>query len=194
MAKKRNSSSRLVIIVSSLVFLGVMLALIAADLLLTKNSNIDNTSSTTSSSSLLAKPLSVSDIDIYQLWSLTNKTRADAGLNPLVLNEKLNNSALAKCNDMVAKDYWSHNNPSGQTPWHFITDQGIPYIHLAENQAAGFDNSNAVMNGLLESPEHKANILDPKFTDVGFGVCKSSSFVGVEGDPALIVVEHFAQI
>jgi uncharacterized protein YkwD len=95
---------------------------------------------------------------------------------------------------MVAKNYWSHNDRAGNTPWHFITDAGVPYVHLAENLATGYDSAASTINGWMASPDHKANILDPKFTDVGFAVCKSNAFVGHSGLPALIVVQHFAQL
>jgi uncharacterized protein YkwD len=138
--------------------------------------------------------LEVSDIDINQLWSDTNSQRVKSGLRLLTLNPRLDQSAQAKCADMVGKDYWSHNDPSGKPPWHFITSAGVPRLHLGENLGTGFDNAATVINAWMLSPEHKANILDPRFTDVGFGVCKSEAFVGVGGQSALIVVQHFAQL
>src|SRR4051794_33523320 len=57
--------------------------------------------------------LDISNIDVYQLWTGTNEQRANAGIAALSLNPKLNQSAKAKCDDMVAKNYWSHNDPSG---------------------------------------------------------------------------------
>lgn len=143
---------------------------------------------------LLSRPPEVSDIDIYQLFQLTNHERAKAGLQQLSLNPKLNSSAAAKCNDMVKKDYWSHFDPAGNPPWHFMTAAGIPYIHMGENLGEGFRSADSQLNGWMKSAEHKANILDPRFTDIGFGVCKSKSSSKKLSPGVLVVVQHFAEL
>jgi|GEM_PF-4851829 len=153
-----------------------------------------NVTKTDKSNSLLTPTVNTSDIDIYQLWALVNEQRTSAGLSALSLNPKLNQSASAKCDDMVTKNYWSHNDPAGNTPWHFFTDAGVQYIHLAENLGEGFHSSQATIDAWMKSDEHKANILDPRFTDVGYAVCKSDHFVQNYGQPALLIVQHFAQV
>ncbi len=50
----------------------------------------------------------------------TNTERSSNGLPALSINDKLNQAAQAKANDMVARDYWSHNTPDGQEPWVFF--------------------------------------------------------------------------
>lgn len=137
--------------------------------------------------------LTPSDIDISQLYTLVNQDRSGMGIAQLRLNPSLIASAQAKCTDMTTKNYWNHNDPEGNTPWHFMTDQGVPYSHLGENLATGQMDAQTVNQDWLNSPEHKANILDAKFTDVGYAVCESPSFVGDQGAQALIVVQHFAQ-
>ncbi len=135
--------------------------------------------------------LSSSGIDIYDLWNRTNQARATAGLSALKLNPLLDNSATAKCTDMVVKNYWAHNDPSGVEPWHFIKEAGVPYTTAGENLAYGFNTTQDVFSGWMNSEEHKDNILNASYTDVGFAVCVTSSgFSGTIG-PSLLVVQHF---
>jgi hypothetical protein len=142
--------------------------------------------------SVAVKTLQVSDIDVYDLWNQTNEARAQNNLPALSLNPLLNASASAKCNDMVAKDYWSHIDPTGMHGWHFITEAGISYITAGENLAYGYDGATGVVNGWMNSEEHKANILNAGFTDVGFAVCKSGDFQNK--GPQLLVVQHFVKL
>ena len=57
------------------------------------------------------------NITVGNLYTLTNQERADNGISPLNLNDKLNQAAYNKARDMFANDYWAHNSPSGATPW-----------------------------------------------------------------------------
>lgn len=137
------------------------------------------------------KELAVSDINTTELFTLTNQDRADVGLAPLKLNSKLNASALAKCNDMVEKVYWAHDDPSGRTPWHFIDEQGVSYKKVGENLAESYVDAMAVNNGWMLSPGHKANINDALFNNVGYAVCKGLS---PQGSVTLITVQHLAKL
>lgn len=128
--------------------------------------------------------------DAQELLAGTNKGRTDKGLGALKLNVKLNTSALKKCEDMVAKNYWAHNDPSGNEPWHFIADTGYSYQFAGENQAYGYTAESAVVAGWMASEGHRKNILDKNFTEVGFGTCKSENFNN--SGKQLIVVQHFA--
>lgn len=133
---------------------------------------------------------SVSDIDTTELFNLTNHDRALNDVKPLTRNPLLDNSAQAKCDDMVARNYWDHLTPDGKEPWVFIDAQGIKFTQVGENLAVGFTNSQAVETGWLNSPGHKENIVRSSFTEVGFGVCYSADYVAT-GGPSLVVVEHF---
>jgi uncharacterized protein YkwD len=127
--------------------------------------------------------------DVYKLWQLTNAARVTAGLSKLRLNPKLDTSAINKCNDMVAKDYWDHKDPAGRQPWHFITDAGYSYTTAGENLAWGFSSTQALFDGWMNSQVHRTDILRSTYTDVGFGVCHSDNF-NSKG-PGYIVVQHF---
>jgi uncharacterized protein YkwD len=133
---------------------------------------------------------SIDKLHVDELLALTNKERQAASLSPLTLNDKLNASANAKCSDMVAKNYWAHNDPTGQTPWHFMTDASYDYNLAGENLAYGYGTSSSVVNGWMNSPGHKANILNAGYTELGFGICRSDNYNS--SGPEAIVVQHFA--
>ncbi len=123
------------------------------------------------------------------LLSSTNVQRNSNGQTSLTINEKLNQAAQAKANDMVARNYWSHNTPEGQEPWVFFDSQGYVYTKAGENLAYGFDTSGATIIGWMNSPSHKANLLDSAFTEVGFGFANSSDYV-TTGEETIVVAMY----
>ena len=125
------------------------------------------------------------------LLELTNKERAVAGVGALTANTLLDQSAKAKCADMVTNNYWSHVDLTGQEPWHFIDATGYNKEAAGENLAYGFTSDSAVVQGWMNSPAHRKTLLDPIYTDVGFGVCESPDFVG--SGKQTIVVQHFGR-
>jgi len=130
------------------------------------------------------------EMSISGLLSGTNTQRANNGVGALAGNAKLNAAAQAKANDMVARDYWAHNTPDGQEPWIFFDAQGYVYIKAGENLAYGFGTSSETIIGWMNSPSHRANMLDGAFTEVGFGFANSVNFVGTGN--ATVVVAHYA--
>lgn len=125
------------------------------------------------------------------LLAHTNSQRASNGLGPLSLNSLLNSSAQAKANDMVSKDYWAHNSPNGDEPWVFFDAAGYQYQKAGENLAYGFSTSSATVVGWMNSPSHRANILDTSYDEVGFGFANSENFVGTGQET--IVVAHYGK-
>lgn len=123
------------------------------------------------------------------LLSATNAQRSANGVGTLTLNSTLNSAAQTKANDMVARDYWSHQTPDGLQPWVFITNTGYQYLAAGENLAYGFSNSNATVTGWMNSPSHKANLLSTNYTEVGFGMANSENFVG-NGQQTVVVAMY----
>lgn len=126
------------------------------------------------------------DISSDQLLFLTNKERQNAGVNPLILNDKLSEAANAKAQDIFDYNYWAHNSPSGKTPWVFIKSSGYKYVYAGENLARGFATADTAVKAWMASPDHKSNMLSSNYEDVGFAV-KIGKINGEE--TALIVVE-----
>lgn len=125
------------------------------------------------------------------LLSATNTQRSANGQSSLGLNQQLNNAAQAKANDMVARNYWSHNTPDGQEPWVFVEAAGYKYLKAGENLAYGFSDSNSTVNGWMNSATHKANMLDNAFTEVGFGFANSSNYNS--SGPETVVVAMYGK-
>ncbi|MEK7602880.1 MAG: CAP domain-containing protein [Patescibacteria group bacterium] len=130
-------------------------------------------------------------VSIGGLLSSTNTQRAAAGAVSLTNNSQLNSAAQSKANDMVARNYWSHETPDGQQPWVFIQNAGYSYTKAGENLAYGFTTSSDTINGWMNSPSHKANMLDTAFTEVGFGFANSENFNS--SGPSTVVVAMYGK-
>lgn len=128
----------------------------------------------------------VSKPDVATLFKLTNEERQKSGLQPLVLDERLNESATAKCNQMVSEHQWGHVNKEGVHGWQMIKDYEPVYKQASENLADGYTTPQAVMDAWNASPPHKAAILNPDYTNVGFDSCMDGTKV--------YTVEHFTQL
>jgi len=131
------------------------------------------------------------DMSVQSLLDDTNAQRTGNGLGSLGLNAQLDQAAQAKANDMVARDYWSHNTPDGQAPWTFITAAGYNYQTAGENLAYGFATAADTLTGWMNSPGHRANILNTTYQEVGFGIANSPNYQGT--GPETVVVAEYAQ-
>lgn len=131
------------------------------------------------------------DVNSSALLAETNHARQGQHKPNLTQNSLLDKAATAKAQDMVARNYWSHLTPDGKTPWSFIDIYGYKYQKAGENLAYGFAGSDEVVKGWLNSPAHKANLLDGDYRDVGFGIVNSPDFQG--NGPETIVVALYAK-
>lgn len=130
-----------------------------------------------------------SDFSITSLLNDTNAERLQKKEPALTLNAQLTAAAQAKAEDMVRRNYWAHNAPDGTTPWTFINNAGYQYQSAGENLAYGFASASDSVAGWMDSPEHRANILDTDYQNVGFGVATSPDYVG-EGPETVVVAEY----
>jgi len=131
------------------------------------------------------------DVSPQVLLSQTNGIRVSDHESALELNTELTKAAQAKANEMAKENFWSHVTPNGEQPWSFITATGYQYEAAGENLAYGFGTSDQVMTAWMNSPEHKANILDGNYKDVGFATANASNFVG--NGPETIVVALYGE-
>lgn len=130
-----------------------------------------------------------SSVEVQQLLELTNRQRAVAGAEPLAADEKLRAAAQAKLADMFRRDYWDHYAPDGTSPWYFVENAGYYYEHAGENLAKNFQTSSGVINGWMQSPGHRQNLLDPRYSEVGMAV--ATGLIG--GKESTVVVALYAQ-
>jgi hypothetical protein len=128
-----------------------------------------------------------SNITPVDLLGQTNQQRTAAGLPALRLDAHLNSSATMKALDMFSENYWAHVSPSGVQPWYWFGKAGYAYSYAGENLAMNFDTTSGVMDGWMNSPGHRANILDKNYVDVGFAV-QNGILLGQE---TTLVVAHY---
>jgi uncharacterized protein YkwD len=124
------------------------------------------------------------------LLEFTNNNRARSDVPELTYNAKLAAAAQAKAEHMIENNYWSHFSPEGVSPWDFVNDSGYEYLKAGENLAYGFADSSGIVKGWMDSPPHAANIMDPKFAEVGFGVASGETF---QGDENTVIVAMYGQ-
>jgi len=104
-----------------------------------------------------------------QIVDLVNAERDKAGLRPLVADLELTKVARVKSQDMRDQNYFDHTSPTYGTPFELMDRFGITYRLAGENIAAGQRTPTETMDGWMNSPGHKANILRPEFTHIGVG-------------------------
>jgi uncharacterized protein YkwD len=104
-----------------------------------------------------------------QVLTLTNNFRAANGLSPLKFNSQLMASAQAHAEDMALGDYFSHYSLDGRTPFDRIKSTGYRYTLAAENIAAGYGTPQEVVQGWINSPGHRANLLHTNLKEIGIG-------------------------
>lgn len=95
---------------------------------------------------------------------------------PLVLNQQLNEAARVHADAMARGNFMEHEGRDGSTPADRATRVGYRWRSIGENIASGQTTPEGVMKDWLRSPEHCANIMEPKFTEMGlaFAVNKAS--------------------
>lgn len=114
---------------------------------------------------------SASDITVGSIIGQVNKERSDRNIPTLITNSKLSAAAASKSSDMIARKYFSHVDPDGNYIWDKIVAFGYtPYTILGENLAVDFSDVEGLMSAWINSPTHRANILNANFKDQGVGV------------------------
>ncbi|CAA7600347.1 Cysteine-rich secretory protein family [Acididesulfobacillus acetoxydans] len=122
--------------------------------------------------------------DEQSIVDRVNQERAAAGLKPLQVDLRLVGVAQAKASDMEKNHYFGHTSPTYGSPWAMMQKAGLTVTWAGEN-IAGNDTAAGAMAAWMASPGHRANILDPKFTNIGVGIAY--------GSPYNIYVQEFLQ-
>lgn len=110
-----------------------------------------------------------------QVVDLVNKERAAAGLSALKVNTKLAGVAEKKAEDLRDRNYFDHQSPTYGSPFDMMKQFGITYTSAGENIAKGQKTPAEVMNGWMNSPGHRANILNSSYTEIGVGYVTDSN-------------------
>jgi uncharacterized protein YkwD len=119
--------------------------------------------------------------------NLINNSRYEHGLPPIVLNEKLSQSAMAKAREMEEQQYFEHVSPNGIQPWFFAEEIGYNYKNFGENLAEGFFSADSTHESWMKSSGHRDNILSEEFEEVGVAI------FGFEqnGLQSFLIIHHF---
>ncbi len=118
---------------------------------------------------------------------LTNEQRTSNHLSTLTRSIVLDAAANLKAQDMAKDSYFSHNSPTGVTPWHWFDAAGYTYVYAGENLAVYFTDSTAVVDAWMKSPTHRANIVGSHYTEIGVGTAKGK----YNGYDTVFVVQLF---
>ena len=121
------------------------------------------------------------------LVDLTNEARLENGLEPLRLSSELAQIASLKAEHMAENEYFAHNSPEGVSPWYWFGAVGYDFVYAGENLAVDFDDSEDVNDAWLDSPGHRANILDARFTEIGIATFEGE----YNGHNTVYVVQMF---
>lgn len=76
---------------------------------------------------------------------------------------------------MVKRHYFAHVTPTGLTPWDFIVAAHYDYHYAGENLAIDYSTAEQQEQAWFNSPEHKANQLNPLFTQTGVATAKDTN-------------------
>lgn len=120
---------------------------------------------------------------------LTNEERADSDLAPLTASQLLTAAAQMKADDMAAKSYYAHISPDGTIPPYWLTAVGYKYQIMGENLVIDRTNSEDVVSAWMGSRDHRVNILNPAFTEIGIGVAHGT----YQGEETIYVVQMLAK-
>ena len=132
--------------------------------------------------------VSLEKIEEY-IIQLTNKEREENSLSPLMYNNTMRNYAMIKGEDMVNNDYFAHEDLNGNYISYYMREDGVNYSawgeNLSWNSGYNFKTSYEVaeffVNGWMNSPGHRANILNSNFKEIGVGVIQTGSqYYGIQ--------------
>lgn len=120
---------------------------------------------------------------VAQLLKLHNDHRVSKGLHPLALDNRLKNAAQGHSDWMFVNKKMTHDQ-NGKTVGKRVTEAGFLWSWVGENIAAGYPDAQKVFQAWLNSSGHRANIENPNFTHVGFGM-KGNYWTTVFASPAI---------
>lgn len=110
-----------------------------------------------------------------QMLVWVNVERARRGLKPLVADPQLVPVARLHSQDMFRRGYFSHYTPEGKDPFDRMKVYGIRYMSAGENLALG-QTLKICHDGLMKSPGHRANILNPSYGRLGIGILDGGAY------------------
>jgi len=118
-----------------------------------------------------------------------NRERAGHGLAPFAGDARLRAAARRHSRDMARRHFFEHRNPDGASPADRVRAAGFPAsASTAENIAWGSEAAATpveIVEGWMDSPGHRANILHPRLTAIGVGIAAGAAEPGAPGRSAV---------
>ena len=117
----------------------------------------------------------ISETNLQRQENGNPSTTLRTGLPALVENKKLDEAAIAKANDMFLNQYFEHTSPTGIDPGKLVQSYGYDYVVAGENLILGnFSSEKEVVQDWMNSPGHRANILNNRYTEIGVAIIKGT--------------------
>ncbi|WP_030547926.1 CAP domain-containing protein [Streptomyces albus] len=108
-----------------------------------------------------------------EVLRLVNQARASAGCAPVTADERLDAAAQTYSRAMASSGNFSHTGTDGSDVSERVEREGYAWSTVGENIAMGQPDAAAVMDGWMNSPGHRANILNCDFKEMGLGLHES---------------------
>ena len=109
------------------------------------------------------------------MLKLVNAERTSRGLAALQIHDGLVKLARLKSQDMLTHNYFAHQSPTYGSPFDMMRQGGVSFRYAGEN-LAGSPTVERAHTNLMNSPGHRANILNPNFTHIGIGVLEGGMY------------------
>ena len=121
-----------------------------------------------------SNPPPATNAEVIQLVDLVNDHRSGEGCDPLTWHAGAAAVATAHSTDMRDRDFFSHTNPDGESPFDRMDAAGVEWNGMAgENIAYGTGSGSQAFNMWINSAGHRANIENCSFTHHGVGLVDS---------------------
>jgi uncharacterized protein YkwD len=139
----------------------------------TPTATTKNTTTNTATTTAATKDNSSNLSYVEQVVKLVNIERAKEGLAPLSIDKNLEKAAMVRANEIQTK--FEHVRPNGTSFATVIKENGATYRGAGENIAWGQKTPEEVVTGWMNSPGHRANIMNKNFVNIGVGNLQNSN-------------------
>ena len=136
---------------------------------------------------VVAAPAFASEITKASVVAAMNQHRAQFGLPPLREDARLDAAADDRMRDMEEMSYWAHESPDGRSPFMWLALRRYSYRFAGENLATGFETTELLLGGWMESKGHRENILSPDFQDCGVAVIDGGTDKRISGKSVVVM-------
>lgn len=137
----------------------------------TRDHRTTRATTTTASQSQAPTPLNTREDGVLDL---TNQNRVSRGCRKLTVDRRLIRAAREHAEDMVDRNFFDHKAPDGSDPGDRAREEGFT-SGVGENIAVGYSSAASVMTGWMNSPGHRANILNCDYSVIGIGFAEGTA-------------------